>query len=236
MNKKMGSIYQDIRYGIRRLVKSPGFTTVAVLTLALGIGANTAFFGVLNTTLLRPLPYPQSGQLVHIQERHIKSNRGTSVSYPNFIDWKRMQTSFTALTICRPDSTLNLMTETGTERVPTAQVDHDFLKVLGYQPVLGRDFTAEDDRTGAPLAVLLTHGAWSRRFSRDPGVLGRTVQVDGQSAAIVGVLPAEFQFFSNCELILPLGPFVERMYMHMRESRSTTVVMGRLRPDRSFRP
>jgi hypothetical protein len=179
----MSTLINDIKYGIRQLIKSPGFTTVAVLTLALGIGANTAFFGVLNTTLLRPLPYPQSGQLFHIQERHIKSNRDTSVSYPDFIDWKRMQTSFTALMIYRPDSTLNLMTETGTERVPIAQVDHDFLKVLGYQPVLGRDFTAEDDRTGAPLAVLLTHGAWSRRFSSDPGVLGRTVQVDGQSTA-----------------------------------------------------
>jgi len=230
----MSTLINDIKYGIRQLIKSPSFSAVAVLTLALGIGANTAFFGVLNTTLLRPLPYPQSGQLVHIQERHIKSNRGASVSYPNFIDWKRMQTSFTALTIYRPDSTLNLMTETGTERVPIAQVDHDFLKVLGYQPVLGRDFTAEDDRTGAPLAVLLTHGAWSRRFSSDPGVLGRTLQVDGQSAAIVGVLPPAFQFFRNCELIVPLGPFVERLYMQKRESRSNTHVVGRLKPGRSL--
>jgi predicted permease len=230
----MNALTNDMKYAFRQLRKSPGFTVVAVLTLALGIGANTAFFGVLNTTLLRPLPYPQSGQLVHIQERHIKSNRGTSVSYPNFIDWKRMQTSFTALTIYRPDSTLNLKTETGTERVPTAQVDHDFLKVLGYHPMLGRDFTAEDDRTGAPLAVLMTHGAWSRRFNSDPGVLGRIVQVDGQSAAIVGILPPAFQFFHNCELVLPLGPFVEGMYMHLRESRSTTVVVGRLKPGRSL--
>jgi predicted permease len=226
----MSNFVNDIKYAFRQLRKNPGFTVVAVLTLALGIGANTAFFGILNTTLLRPLPYPQSQQLVHIQERHIKSNRGTSVSYPNFIDWKRMQTSFTALTIYRPDSTLNLMTETGMERVPIAQVDHDFLKVLGYQPMLGRDFTAEDDRTGAPLAVFLTHGAWSRRFNSDPGVLGRTVQLNGQSAAIVGVLPPEFQFVRNCELILPLGPFVERMYMHIRESRSNTHVVGRLKP------
>jgi putative ABC transport system permease protein len=226
----MSTLINDIKYGFRQLRKSPGFTTVAVLTLALGIGANTAFFGVLNTTLLRPLPYPQPEQLVHIQERVIKSNRGKSVSYPNFIDWKRMQTSFTALTIYRPGSTLNLMTETGTERVPIAQVDHDFLKVLGYQPVLGRDFTAEDDRTGAPLAALITHGAWSRRFKSDPGVVGRTVQVDGQSAAIVGVLPPTFQFFRNCELIVPLGPFVDKLYMQKRETRSSTYVMGRLKP------
>ncbi len=229
----MATVYYDIRYALRQLRKSPGFTAVAVLTLALGIGANTAFFGVLNTTLLRPLPYPQSGQLFHIQERNIKSNRGMSVPYPDFTDWKRMQTSFSALTIYHP-STVHLMTETGTERMPIAQVDHDFLKVLGYQPVLGRDFTTEDDQTGAPLAALVTHGAWSRRFNGDPEVLGRTVEVDRQSATIVGVLPAEFQFFRNCELVLPLGPFVERMYMHMRESRSAAVVVGRLRPDRSF--
>jgi predicted permease len=229
----MTTILNDVKYALRQLRKSPGFTVVAVVTLGLGIGANTAFFGVLNTTLLHPLPYPQSRQLVHIQERSIKSNRGMSVPYPDFIDWKRMQTSFTALTIYHP-STVHLMTETGTERVPIAQVDHDFLKVLGYQPMLGRDFTAEDDQTGAPLAVLVTHGEWLRRFNCDPEVLGRTIQVDGQSAVIVGVLPAEFQFFRNCELILPLGPFVERMYMHMRESRSTTVVMGRLRSHRSF--
>jgi predicted permease len=230
----MITIINDIKYGIRQLIKSPGFSTVAVLTLTLGIGANTAFFGVLNTILLRPLPYPQSGQLVHIQERAITSNRDKSVSYPNFIDWKRVQTSFTALTIYRPDATLNLMTKTGTDRVPAVQVDHDFLKVLGYQPVLGRDFTAEDDRTGAPLAVLVTNGAWSRRFNSDPGVLGRTVQVDGQSATIVGVLPPTFQFFRNCELIVPLGPFVEQMYMQMRECRSNTYVVGRLKPGRSL--
>jgi predicted permease len=226
----MTALINDIKYGFRMLWKNPGFTATVIVVLAVGIGANTAFFGVLNTTLLRPLPYPQSGQLVHIQERAIKSNRGKSVPYPNFIDWKRMQTSFTALTIYRPDSTLNLKTETGTERVSIMQVDHDFLKVLGYQPVLGRDFTAEDDQTSAPLAVLMTHGAWSRRFNSDPGVLGRTVQVNGQSAIIVGVLPPAFQFFRNCELIVPIGPFVEKLYMQKRETRSNTYVMGRLKP------
>jgi len=230
----MSSLINDIKYAIRQLRKNPGFTAIAVLTLALAIGANTAFFGVLNTTLLRPLPYPESGQLVHIKERNIKSNRGKSVSYPDFMDWKRMQTSFTALTIYCPDSTVHLRTETGTERIPIAQVDHDFLKVLGYQPALGRDLTVEDDQTGASLVVLLTQGVWSRRFNCDPEVLGRTIEIDGQSAAIVGVLPAEFQFFHHCELILPLGPFVERMYMHMRESHGKTVVVGRLKSDCSL--
>jgi predicted permease len=230
----MTTLWQDIKYGLRMLTRSPGFTVVAVISLALGIGANTAFFGVLNTTLFRPLPYPRSEQLVSIQERVIKSNTDASVSYPNFIDWKQVQTSFTALTIYRPDSTLKLMTETGTDRVPTVQVDHDFVKVLGYQPVLGRDFTAEDDRAGAPLAVLLTHGAWSRRFNSDPGVVGRTVRLDGRSATVVGVLPPAFQFFRQCELLVPLGPFVEQMYMQMRETRSDALVVGRLKPGQSL--
>ena len=115
----MITIINDIKYGVRQLIKSPGFSVVAVLTLTLGIGANTAFFGVLNNTLLRPLPYPKSKQLVHIEERIIKSNRNMSVSYPNFIDWKRLQTSFSALTIYRSDAMLNLTTETVTERVET---------------------------------------------------------------------------------------------------------------------
>ncbi len=230
----MGTLLQDIKYGYRQLSKSPGFTVIAILTLALGIGANTAFFGVLNTTFLRPLPYPQSGRLVHIRERSLKSNKVKSVSYPDFMDWKQMQTSFTALTIYCPDSTTCLRTETGTERIPIAQVDRDFLKVFGYQPVIGRDFTAEDDQGSAELAALVTYSTWSKRFNCDPGVLGRTIQVDEQSATIIGILPTEFQFFHNCELILPLGPFVERMYMHKRESHGNTYVVGRLRPDRTI--
>jgi len=178
----MGTLLQDIKYGYRQLSKSPGFTVIAILTLALGIGANTAFFGVLNTTFLRPLPYPQSGRLVHIRERSLKSNKVKSVSYPDFMDWKQMQTSFTALTIYCPDSTTCLRTETGTERIPIAQVDRDFLKVFGYQPVIGRDFTAEDDQGSAELAALVTYSTWSKRFNCDPGVLGRTIQVDEQSA------------------------------------------------------
>ena len=230
----MTTLINDIKFGIRQLIKSPGFTAVAVLTLALGIGVNTAFFGILNTTLLRPLPYPQSEQLVHIQERDIASSRIKPVSYPNFIDWKSVQTSFRPLTIYRPGATLNLMTETGTDRVPAVHVDHDFLRVLGYQPVLGRDFTAGDDRIGAPVVVLITHSAWSRRFNNEPEVLGRTMRLDGKSATIVGVLPPTFQFFHNCELIVPLGPFVEKMYMQMRECHSNTHVVGRLKSGRSF--
>lgn len=225
---------RDLRFAFRTLAKSPGFTAVAVITLALGIGANTAFFGVLNTTLFRPLPYQQPEQLVHINERVTKSNAVMPVSYPNFVDWKHQQTSFSALAIYRTDSPVNLTTETGTDRVSTVLVDHDFLKALGFRVARGRDFTADDDRIGAPLTVLITDATWSRRFSSDPGVVGRTVRVDRKPATIVGILPPAFQFFRNSELILPLGPFVEQMYMQMRDDHSNAMVVGRLKPGLSL--
>ena len=152
------------------------------------------------------------------------------VSYPNFVDWKRQQTSFSALSIYRTAASVNLRTKEATDRMSTVMVDCDFLKVLGFRPMLGRDLVASDDRNGAPLVLLLTHATWARRFNADPGVVGQVVDVDGKSATIVGVLPAEFNFFSNAELVLPLGPFVEQFYMQTRNNHSNAMVVGRLKP------
>ena len=224
----MTGLLQDLRYALRQLRRSPGFTVMAVVTFALGIGANTAFFGVLNTTLFRPLPYPHPEQLVNINERVAKSNAFMPVAYPNFVDWKAQQTSFSALAIYRFNF-LNLTTETSTDRVSALMVDHDFLKALDLQPARGRDFTPDDDRIGAPLTVLITQAAWSRRFNNDPGIVGRAVQVDGKSATIVGVLPRTYQFFQGGDVILPLGPFVEQLYMQTRDNHSGAMVVGRLK-------
>jgi putative ABC transport system permease protein len=226
----MNFFRQDVLFAARQLRKSPAFTIVAVITLALGIGANTAFFGVLNATLFRPLPYPESSRLVHINERPINADGVMPVSYPNFVDWKRQQTSFSALTIYRTSAPVNLTTHSGTDRMSTVMVDHDFLKVLGFQPMLGRDLSADDDRPGSPLVLILTHATWSRRFNADRQVIGRSVQVDGKSATIVGVLSPAFNFFSDCELVLPLGPFVEQFYMQTRNNHSNAMVLGRLKP------
>src|ERR1700757_3430199 len=154
------SLKQDLLFAVRQLRKSPAFTIVAVITLALGIGANTAFFGVLNATLFRPLPYPDSSRLVHINERPVNADGVMPVSYPNFVDWKRRQTSFSELTIYRTGAAVNVTSQTGTDRMSTVMVDHDFLKVLGFQPMLGRDLSADDDRPGTPLVVILTHPTW----------------------------------------------------------------------------
>ena len=226
----MNYLKQDVLYALRQLRNNPAFTIVAAITLALGIGANTAFFGVLNATLFRPLPYPESSQLIHINERATNSDGVMPVSYPNFVDWKRQQTSFSALTMYRTSASVNLTTRLDTDRMSTVMVDHDFLRVLGFQPMLGRDLTADDDRTGAPMVLLLTYPTWSRRFNADQAVIGRSVQLDGKSAMIVGVLPQAFNFFSDSELILPLGPFVEQFYMQTRNNHSNAMVLGRLKP------
>ena len=226
----IGILKQDVLYATRQLRKSPGFTLVAVATLALGIGANTAFFGVINATLFRPLPYPQGGRLVHISESAAKSGAIMPVSYPNFLDWKSRQNSFSALTIYRTSASVNMTTASDTDRMSTVMVDRDFLKVFGFQPMLGRDLTEDDDRMNAPLVILLPYDTWARRFNADAGVVGKAVRVDGKSATVVGVLPRNFTFFTNADLILPLGPFVEQFYMQTRNNHSNALVVGRMKP------
>ncbi len=225
----MNFLKQDALYAARQLRKSPAFTTVAVATLALGIGANTAFFGVLNATLFRALPYPDANRLVHISEAPLKASGAMPVAYPDFIDWQRQQTVFSALAIYRTSNSVNMTTAAGTDRMATVLVDHDFLKVLGLQPMLGRDLTEADDRTGSPLVLLLPYDTWTRRFHADAGVVGRSVSIDGKAATIVGVLPRAFVFYDHADLFLPLGPFVDQLYMQTRNNHSNATVVGRLK-------
>ena len=226
----MKFVKQDFLFAVRQFRKSPGFTVVAMVTLALGIGANTAFFGVINATLLRPLPYPEESQLVNLSERSTKSDSTMPVSYPDFVDWKREQTCFSALTIYRTAAPLNLKTSSGAERMSTVMVDSDFLKVMGFQPLLGRDLRPEDDLTDAAPTILLTHTTWERAFNSDSQVVGRVVDVDGRSATIVGVLPAAFDFFTNPDLVMPVGPYVNQFYLQARDSHSNARALGRLKP------
>lgn len=226
----MKHLKQDLTFAARQFLRTPGFTIVAVITLALGIGANSAFFGVINAALLQPLPYPQETQLVNLSERNISSGSSMPVSYPNFLDWKRQQTSFSALTIYRTAATVNLKINGSAQRLSTVMVDSDFLKVLGYQPMLGRDLRAEDDLPNAPPTVLLPYSTWVKQFNSDKEVVGRAVDVDGRSATIVGVLPQAFHFFSGAELVMPLGPYVAQFYMEPRHNHSNSKALGRLKP------
>ena len=188
----MTTLLQDLRFGLRMLRKNPGFTVVAIVVLALGIGANSAIFSVVNTVLLRPLPYPDPDRLVWIWAH--SPTRGIPfhfLLYADFADWRKQARSFEAMSAYFPRAVT--LTSREPERVPSLQVNASFLRVFGVQPMLGRDFLVEDDRPGAPRVTLLSHGFWQRRFGSDPSLIGTPVGLDGSDYTVIGVLPPGFQ-------------------------------------------
>jgi putative ABC transport system permease protein len=184
----MTTLVQDLRYALRTLMKSPGFTAVAVLTLALGIGANTAIFSFVNAVLLRPLPYENADRLVFLSERS-EQVPGMSIAMENFKDWRSSNTVFEhMLAYCGEDVVL---TGTGEpERLKLREVTAGLFPTLGVKPILGRPLTAEDDKIGAAPVVLLSDGFWARKFGRDPQAIGKRLILDGQSYEVIGVLPS----------------------------------------------
>ena len=189
----MHTLWQDLRYGTRMLVKKPGFTLIAVLTLALGIGANTAIFSVVNAVLLSPLPFNQPERLITVWTSDAqRPNHQGNVSYPNFIDFRQQSRSFERLASFR---TTNLVL-TGREepvRLNGAVVSANLFSLLGVAPSIGRDFQANEDRLGTRV-VILSDGLWRRRFDSDPEVVGQNITLDNLSFLIVGVMPPAFQF------------------------------------------
>src|SRR4051794_6805176 len=191
-----------IRRTLRRLLRAPLFSAVAVLTLALGIGANAAIFSVINGVLLKPLPYREADRLVGVWH----TAPGMNIPLMN----QSPATYFTYRENGRVLEDIGLwdngsVSVTGTgepERIEVLMVTDGTLPVLGVQPVIGRTFTREDDRPGTPERVILTHGYWQRKFASDPGVLGRSMTVDGTPREIIGVLPASFKFLNNTPQIL----------------------------------
>ena len=162
----MQTLWQDLRYGARMLLKNPGFTLIAVLTLALGIGANTAIFSVVNAVLLRALPYPQPERLVVLTEKTREGQR-MGVAYPNFQDWRERAQSFTEMAGFR-GALLNLTGVDKPVRLQGRAVSWNFFRMLGMQPQLGRMFVADDDKTGAARTTLLSHALWQEKFGGDP--------------------------------------------------------------------
>ena len=212
----LGEFSEDVRYGARVLRKNIGFTAVAVLTLALGIGANTALFSVVNGVLLNPLPYPQPEQLVTIHESKPNFDSG-SISFPNFRDWRKDNSTFSRMAVTRSFSfTLTGLGES--EQLPAQFISTDFLPMLGVKPVAGRLFVeGEDDFDRSPIA-LISAGLWNRKFSSAQDALGKVLTLDGRSYTIVGVVPASFQlrlgFFQPCDVYVPMGqwsnPFLRK--------------------------
>src|SRR5256712_1498263 len=202
----MDPLLQDVRYALRPLAKSPGFTLVAVLTLALGMGANTAIFGAVNAVLLKPLPYPGSARLVQIMSTGFRGVR-FGVSFPDLRDLRALSHDFTggaATTTQR----YNLTGAGDPREVQAAAVTADLFDVLQVRPEIGHGFVAADERT--PLA-LVSHGLWVTSFGRDPAILGRTISLDGRSFTVVGVMPAGFQFpDEDVQVWTPIGEFLSQ--------------------------
>ena len=190
---------QDLRYALRTLAKSPAFTAVAVLTLALGIGPNTAIFSLVYSVLLKPLPYPRSDRLVGLAETY-QGNRGElAVTYDEFQYLADHAPVLERVAVYTPVG-FSVFAGDIAERVTGQRVSKDFFATLGVRPPLGRDFLTEEDQTNGPSVALLSHGYWMRRFGGDPGVVGRTIALDGRPTAIVGVLPASFRWLSTVDV------------------------------------
>ncbi|HLF82557.1 MAG TPA: ABC transporter permease [Blastocatellia bacterium] len=192
----MENILQDIRYGVRSLIKTPGFTAVAVILLALGIGANTAIFTVVNAVLLRPLPYPDSDHLVMLWETNPRFQIGVDtlpVTHGNFMDWREQNSVFEHVSALGAGR-WNLTGAGEPDRISGASVSSNFFRLMGLEPKLGRAFRDDEERPGAGKVVVISHSLWQGRFGGEPGVIGKTMTLDGESYTVIGVAPEGFQF------------------------------------------
>ncbi|HKQ79270.1 MAG TPA: ABC transporter permease [Blastocatellia bacterium] len=224
-------LWRDLRYGARTLRTRPGFTLIAVLTLALGIGANTAIFSIVNAVLLRPFPYKEPERLVILQEHY--GAGGFSPSYPNFADWRAQNTLFDSMVAVRENESFNFTGGGEPERLEGRLVSAEFFSTLGIKPLVGRDFRAEEDRPDATPAVILSYGVWRRRFGEDPGVIGRQLTLNNQSFTVIGITPADFRFGAEADVSVPIGLSAERF--KQRGADPGTDVLARLKPNVSER-
>jgi putative ABC transport system permease protein len=202
----MTSLLQNLHYAVRTLLRTPAFTAVALVTLALGIGANTAIFSVVNGVLLRPLPYPKAAELMQL-ERGYKDGRSTAVSIPKFVFWRDHSAPvFSAVTAYEVVSSgFNMAGDGPPERIAGSRVTRDFFAVFGRQPEIGRGFLPEEDRPGGAKVAVLSHELWARRFGADRGLVGRAVVLNGEPYTVVGVMPAGFHFPSAADLWAPVA-------------------------------
>ncbi len=194
----------DFRFAFRQLRKSPGFTFVAIATLALGIGANTTIFSVINAVLLRPLPYPEANRIVTLSES-LPEQPEISISWQNFLDWKTESTVFQSLAVGRRESfNLSGLENRGPERISGFVVTAAFFKVIGLEPQIGRAFSEAEDKPGGQRLALISDGLWQRAFHRDPAVLGRAINLHDQFYTVLGVMPPEMTSPSGVDVWLPL--------------------------------
>ena len=228
----METFVQDLKYGFRVLVKSPGFTLIALLTLALGIGANTALFSLVNGVLLNPLPYPNPSQLVAMADK-FPPFQEASIAYPNFVDWVRMNHTFQALAAYR-HTNFNLTGTGEAQRLNAVEISASFFPLLGVNPVIGRNFSSQDDKQGAAPVVMLSGRFWKSKFGGSPQILGKILNLNGIGYAVVGVVPEGFYFccesmnFELGDVYVPIGS-EEASWITHRDFRPGIRAVGRLK-------
>jgi len=220
------AFWQNLRYGVRILAKSPGFALMAVLTLTIGIGANTAIFTVVNSVLLRPLPFHDPERLTILSERDPKFEV-ESVAYQNFTDWRAQNRSFQDMALFRVGD-YTITGDRGPEHINGREVSSGFFTLLGVQPLLGRDIRPEEDQEGSAPVVLLSYGLWQRRFGGQEGVLGQTIHLNDRDYTVIGVAPKNFWFYQPADVFVPIGA-TGQMWLKIREEREGSRAVGRLK-------
>ena len=225
-------LVQDLRYALRVIRRDPGFAAVAIATLALVIGGNTAIFSVVDAVLLAPLNFPSADRLIVVSEQ-TPARPEMAVAYPDYLDWLARQSTFESLAASIVVG--GVLTGQGdAERVFGRAVSRNFLPTLGVSPSLGRTFSVDEDRPGGVRVVILGYALWQRRYGSDPAIVGRTITYNGDPYTVVGVLPASFDYYgvanANNDFLVPLGPLSDAAYMNDRNSHPVRVI-GRLQPD-----
>jgi predicted permease len=223
---------QDLRYGRRTLARTPGFTVIAILTLALGIGANTALFSVVNGVLLSPLPFPEPDRLVALHEKTVNFDNG-SITYPNFLDWRRDNRTLASIA-GYVSADFNLTGKGEPERVHGGRISSEFFPLLGVKPLIGRTFASDEDRLGAGPVAMISAGLWRRKFAASPDALQKTIVLDGTDYAIVGVVPASFHlvadnFRDGNDVYVPLAQWNDVLFRDRKVAMGMRA-LGRLKP------
>lgn len=224
----MRTLWQDMRFGVRMLLKNPAVTFIVILALALGIGANTAIFSVVNAVLLRPLPFEEADRLVFLNETS-RSMDEISISYPNFTDWRNQNHVFEKIGVYNRNS-YNLTGLGEAERILTAQMSADLLSALRVNAALGRLYTNEEDKPGGNPVVVLSYALWQRRFGGQESILNQTLTLNGKPYTVIGVMPKSFQYPTRVEMWTPVGPLSADPNWQQRGNHPGLYGIARLKP------
>ena len=224
----MATLWQDVRYGVRMLLKNPGITVIVIIALALGIGANTAIFSVVNAVLLRPLPYEESDRLVFLNEKSPVLDE-MSISYPNFTDWRNHTQTFEKIGVYNRAS-YNLTGSGEAERIVTGQVSADLFSVLRVKPLHGRLFTNDEDKPGGTPVVILSYPLWQRRFGGQTSILNQAITLNTKQYVVIGIMPETYAYPSRVEMWVPVGQLSDQPSWQQRGNHPGLYGVARLKP------